>query len=93
MVDPEDIELLQTMIERHYERTGSRRAQELLGGWEEALPKFRKVAAREVPGQADPMAEVGHHLRSLRDEVGLVDLAVPVQAHEVPTAPSLTTNL
>ena len=80
VVAPEDIELLQTMIERHYERTGSRRAQELLGDWEEALPKFRKIAAREVPGQADPMAEVGHHLRSLREEVGLVGASVPAQA-------------
>ena len=93
VVDPGDIELLKTMIERHYERTGSRRAQELLGGWEEALPKFRKVAPRDAPGQADPMSEVHHHLRSLREEVGLVDGSVPVQAHEVPTAPSLTTNL
>ena len=94
MADADDVELLKTMIERHYERTGSRRAQELLGGWEEALPKFRKVAPRDVPGQADPMSEVHHHLRSLREEVGLVDGLVPVQAHEVPTAaPSLTTNL
>ena len=93
VVDPEDIELLKTMIERHYERTGSRRAQELLGGWEEALPKFRKIAPRDVPGQADPMSEVHYHLRSLREEVGLVEVSVPVQTHPVPTTPSLTTNL
>ena len=46
----DDMELLKTMIERHYERTGSRRAQELLGAWEEALPKFQKVVPRAVHG-------------------------------------------
>ena len=87
----EDIELLKVMIERHYERTGSRRAQELLGDWEEALPKFRKIAPRPVPGQDDPMSEVRRQLRSLEEEVGLVNGAVPVQARNVPSAPSLTT--
>ena len=89
----EDVELLKTMIERHYERTGSRRAQELLGDWEDVVPKFRKVAPREVPGQADPMSEVRHQLSSLREEVGVVDESVPLKAsHNVPTVPSLTTN-
>ena len=90
--DPEDIELLKTMIERHYERTGSRRAQELLGDWQEALPKFRKVAPREVPSEADPMAEVHYHLRQLREEVGLIEVSVPVQAVPVPTTSSATTD-
>ncbi len=86
----EDVELLKTMIERHYERTGSRRAQELLGAWEESLPKFRKVAPRDVP---DPMSEVRHHIQSLREEMVDVDVSVPVQAsHDAPTVPSLTTN-
>ncbi len=92
VVDPEDVELLKTMIERHYERTGSRRAQELLGSWDEALPKLRKVAPRDVPGQADPLFEVHHHLRSLREEVGLADVSVPVTARNVAAASSLTTN-
>ena len=90
--DPEDIELLKTMIERHYERTGSRRAQELLGDWQEALPKFRKVAPREVPGEEDSMAEVHYHLRQLREEVGLIEVSVPVQAVPVPTTSSATTD-
>ena len=77
VVDPEDIELLKTMIVRHYERTGSRRAQELLEAWEEALPKFRKVAPRDASGQADPMSEVHHHLRFLREGAGLVELSMP----------------
>jgi glutamate synthase domain-containing protein 3 len=95
VVHPEDIELLKTMIERHYERTGSRRAQELLGAWEEALPKFRKVVPREVPGEVDPMSEVHYHLRRLREEVGLMEVSVPVPVpiHPVPKTRSLTTNL
>ena len=90
---PEEIELLKTMIERHYERTGSRRAQELLGAWAEALPKFRKVAPQEVPGEADPMSEVHYHLRRLREEVGILEVSVPVPTHPMPTTRSLTTNL
>ena len=87
----EDIELLKVMIERHYERTGSRRAHELLGDWEAALPKFRKIAPRPVPGQDDPMSEVRRHLRSLEKEVGRVNGAVPAQAHDEAKTPSLTT--
>jgi len=79
------------MIERHYERTGSRRAEELLGDWEETLPKFRKIAPRVVPRQDDPMSGVRRHLRSLEEEVGLVNGTAPVKAHNVPTEPSLTT--
>ena len=92
VVHPDDIELLKTMIERHYERTGSRRAQELLGAWEEALLKFQKVAPREVPGEADPMSEVRYHLRRLRAEVGHVEVSVPAQAPPVPAARSMSTN-
>ena len=92
VVHPEDIELLRTMIERHYERTGSRRAQELLGAWEEALPKFRKIAPRDVLGQEDPTSEVRHHLRSLREEVGLVDGPALVQADNVSSGSSLSAN-
>ena len=87
---PEDVELLKTMIERHYGRTGSRRAEELLSGWEEALPKFRKVAPRDVPEGTDPMSEVRDHLRSLREEVGLMDVSVPVGG--VSETSSLTAN-
>ena len=88
----EDIELLKVMIERHDERTGSRRAQELLSDWEQALPKFRKIAPWAVLEQDDPMSEVRHHLRSLEEEVGLVNGAVPVHARSASVAPSLTTS-
>ena len=92
VVRADDMELLKMMIERHYERTGSRRAQELLGAWEEALPKFRKVVPRVVHGLAD--AEVRKHLGSLREEMGVADEPEAVQAtHSEPTVPSLTTNL
>jgi glutamate synthase (ferredoxin) len=89
---PEDIELLKTMIERHYERTGSRRAQELLSSWDEALPKFRKIAPRDVPEDTDPMSEVRHHLQSLREEVGLGDAPVPAPSHGASRTSSLTAN-
>ena len=90
--DPEDIELLRTMIERHYERTGSRRAEELLSGWQDALPKFRKVAPRVVPGQTDAMAEVRHHLEIVREEDGLAEDSMPVQSHNGPKAASFSAN-
>ena len=92
VVHPDDIELLKIMIERHYERTGSRRAQELLSAWEEALLKFQKVAPRDVPGEADPMSEVRYHLRRLREEAGHVEVSVPAQAPPVPAARSMSTN-
>jgi glutamate synthase domain-containing protein 3 len=94
MTHAEDIELLKVMIERHYERTGSRRAEELLSDWAEALPKFRKIAPRPVPGQDDPMDEVRRQLRSLEEleeELGLVNGEVPVEVRNVPSTPSLST--
>jgi len=92
MEHPEDIELLKIMIARHYERTGSRRARELLGGWDEALPKFRKVAPRDVPEQMDPLAEVREHLESLRKEVGLVGGSVTVLSNGASKTTTLTAN-
>ncbi|MBI3615074.1 MAG: glutamate synthase large subunit [Candidatus Omnitrophica bacterium] len=41
--DPEDQDLVKTMIRAHAELTGSRRAKELLSNWEQALPQFWKV--------------------------------------------------
>ena len=39
------------------------------------------------------MSEVRHHLRSLREELGIVDGSVPAQAfHKAPAIPSMTTN-
>jgi len=38
-----DEALLRAMIERHFRKTGSRRAEAILANWDEALPRFWKV--------------------------------------------------
>ena len=46
----DDIELLKTMIERHYERTGSRRAQELSVLGKKPCPSSGKSLPGTCPG-------------------------------------------
>lgn len=58
--DDEEARELRTMIERHAIYTGSRRAAEILAGWEEALHRFAKV----IPKDYKRMLEV---LRDARD--------------------------
>jgi glutamate synthase domain-containing protein 2/glutamate synthase domain-containing protein 1/glutamate synthase domain-containing protein 3 len=41
--DTEDIEGLRSLIEEHYEQTGSSNARRVLDDWDEMLPKFVKV--------------------------------------------------
>jgi glutamate synthase (NADPH/NADH) large chain len=55
-----DVERLHVLITRHAKATGSKRAAEILAGWKEWLPKFRKVmpveyrrALRELQANAD----------------------------------------
>jgi len=45
--DPHDQELLQTMIYRHFDATGSPRARKILETWTSMLPKFVKVFPHE----------------------------------------------
>ncbi len=45
--DPEDQSLLRSLVSRHAELTGSIRAQQLLADWENALPRFWKVAPKK----------------------------------------------
>jgi glutamate synthase domain-containing protein 3 len=47
VVDPQDIELIQTLIARHAELTESPRAKWILDNWETMLPKFIKVFPHE----------------------------------------------
>ena len=35
------------LLERHFDRTGSPRAREILDGWEQHLPRFWRVAPVE----------------------------------------------
>ncbi len=47
VIEPRDIETLQSLISRHAELTGSPRARWILDNWEETLPKFVKVFPHE----------------------------------------------
>ena len=47
VVDPQDIDLIQTLIARHAELTESPRAKWILDNWETMLPKFIKVFPHE----------------------------------------------
>ena len=41
--DPADEKGLRSLIEEHYEQTGSANARRVLDNWDEMLPKFVKV--------------------------------------------------
>jgi glutamate synthase domain-containing protein 3 len=45
--DPQDQEMLQTTIYRHFDATGSPRARWILENWNSMLPKFVKVFPHE----------------------------------------------
>jgi glutamate synthase (NADPH/NADH) large chain len=47
VTDPEDVALLQRLIERHSDYTGSPQARWILDNWDEMLPKFIKVFPHE----------------------------------------------
>ena len=47
VIDPQDIDLIQTLIARHAELTESPRAKWILDNWETMLPKFIKVFPHE----------------------------------------------
>jgi glutamate synthase (ferredoxin) len=43
LTDPEEIECVKTMLQRHLDATQSSYAQRILAHWEESLPKFARV--------------------------------------------------
>ena len=63
---PEYIELLEAMIRRHLDLTGSRRAKRILGEWRLYLPKFWKVVPKFALTEEGPMTVVRRHLEGLR---------------------------
>jgi glutamate synthase (NADPH) large chain len=75
VVDPNDISMLQRLIERHSEYTDSPQARWVLDNWEEMLPKFIKVFPHEykrvlgVPRLAlsDQDSALSHQQPALRD--------------------------
>ena len=47
LVEPEDIDLLHSLLSEHQERTGSGPAQRILDDWNDSVSKFRKVMPRD----------------------------------------------
>jgi len=47
LADSADIEELRTMIQKHFEHTGSRKAEYILAHWQESLSSFVKVFPME----------------------------------------------
>ena len=66
VTDPVDIELLEALVRRHEDRTGSRRAAEILRDWRLYLPKFWKVAPKFALTEEGAMTVVRRHLMGLR---------------------------
>jgi glutamate synthase (ferredoxin) len=65
VTEPEDIELLEALVRRHVDVTGSRRARALLEEWRLALPKFWKVAPKVSPTEEGAQTVVRRHLSAL----------------------------
>jgi len=61
-----DIEILETLIRRHLEATGSHRARQILDHWDHFLPLFWKVAPHFALSEDGPMTIVHRHLESIR---------------------------
>jgi glutamate synthase (NADPH/NADH) large chain/glutamate synthase (ferredoxin) len=57
VTDPEDVNQLRKLVADHQELTGSQRAREILGRWDEWLPKFIKVVSKAEPVQVPPEDE------------------------------------
>jgi len=62
-----DIEIMETLIRRHFELTGSKRAQQILENFDGYLPLFWKAAPHFALTEDGPMTIVNRHLRSLKD--------------------------
>jgi glutamate synthase (NADPH) large chain len=72
VIEPRDAELLGDLIRRHFELTGSRRANGILDSWQDALPRFIKIFPHEfkrvlgisrsrqpyIPGQTVPVPQL-----------------------------------
>jgi glutamate synthase domain-containing protein 3 len=47
VIEPGDVRIVQELVTRHFELTGSARAKNILGNWTEMLPQFIKVFPHE----------------------------------------------
>jgi glutamate synthase domain-containing protein 3 len=72
LIEARDVELVGSLLKRHCELTGSKRAKSILNGWADVLPRFIKIFPHEfkrvlgvsrsrhayIPGQAIPRPEL-----------------------------------
>src|SRR5260370_21485466 len=76
-----DAEMLRALLEEHVQRTGSRKALELLDSWEAVIAKFVKVVPSEyrrgLEAQESP-ATNGVHLSTLPPSIPYVATGRPV---------------
>lgn len=56
--DPEDVEAVRKMIQKHYEYTQSPRAQEILSNWEQHQKHFRKVYPKDFRKMQEAISAV-----------------------------------
>jgi glutamate synthase domain-containing protein 3 len=56
-IDVRDAAELRRLVERHLRYTGSRRAEELLERWDDAVPLFWRVAPKAEVAQLESAAE------------------------------------
>ncbi len=63
---PEGLELLEALIQRHLELTGSTRASQILRDWRHYLPQFWRVAPKFAVTEDGAMVVVRRHLHTLR---------------------------
>jgi glutamate synthase domain-containing protein 3 len=47
VAEEEDLEALHGLIQEHYERTGSAKAEQILGDWRRSVPRFIKIFPRD----------------------------------------------
>ena len=76
-LDQDDTRLLSRLLQLHQQRTGSARARWLLDGWDQQLPRWRKVKPR---GSAEHVSRIRHAWGERLDHL----LAAPVDGGRSP---------
>jgi glutamate synthase (ferredoxin) len=62
----EDMQMLLSLVKRHYKLTGSKKAKEILDSWDLYLPLFWRVAPHSALTEEGPMTVVLRHLATVR---------------------------
>ena len=71
VVEKDDVEIVQTLIKRHVQLTGSPRGQDILDAWDDFRPKFWKVAPHSAMTEEGPQTIIRRHLESLRSALAV----------------------